>query len=106
MVINHTLELSRRKAVTSPGATDIASTGAGMGTSTYFSDEEAFEDDTLTAGESNLIVNYDASADQGNADTQERVETRVRRYGRGRQPLVGRGVSTTLLGHPDTQPSS
>ena len=61
------LELSRRKALLGLGTVGIASAGAGLGTSAYFSDEESFEGNTLTAGELNLLVGYHSYWDQGMA---------------------------------------
>ncbi|QKY18071.1 SipW-dependent-type signal peptide-containing protein [Halorubrum sp. CBA1229] len=51
-------ELSRRNALIGLGTVGLASAGAGVGTSAYFSDEESFEDNTLTAGELDLFVDY------------------------------------------------
>lgn len=49
-------ELSRRKALTGLGTIGLASAGAGMGTTALFSDTERFEDNTIQAGTTNLIV--------------------------------------------------
>ncbi|MDR5671570.1 M73 family secreted endopeptidase [Halalkaliarchaeum sp. AArc-CO] len=57
--------LSRRKVLVGLGAVGVASAGAGLGTTAYFSDEESFLGNTLTAGELTLYVNYHAYADQG-----------------------------------------
>ena len=51
-------ELSRRKALASLGAVGVASAGAGLGTSAYFSDTESFENNTITAGELDLKVDW------------------------------------------------
>ncbi|AUX10386.1 von Willebrand factor type A [Halalkaliarchaeum desulfuricum] len=51
-------ELSRRKALAGIGAVGVASTGAGFGTSAYFSDEESFENNTMTAGELDLRLDW------------------------------------------------
>ena len=58
---------SRRKMLAGLGAVGFASAGAGLGTSAYFSDEESFEDNTLTAGTLDLRVVYEASYDSGGA---------------------------------------
>ncbi|WP_276256490.1 vWA domain-containing protein [Halomontanus rarus] len=50
--------LSRRKALAGLGAIGAASAGAGLGTTAYFSDEESFEGNTLTAGEFDLKMDY------------------------------------------------
>ena len=52
-------ELSRRKALATLGAVGVASAGAGLGTSAYFSDEESFEGNALTAGELDLKVDWE-----------------------------------------------
>lgn len=49
-------ELSRRKALLGLGTIGVASAGAGLGTSAYFSDQEEFTDNTITAGEFGLTV--------------------------------------------------
>jgi predicted ribosomally synthesized peptide with SipW-like signal peptide len=49
------------------GSVGVASAGAGLGTSAYFSDEESFDDNTLSAGELDLLVDYELSYDQGSA---------------------------------------
>jgi predicted ribosomally synthesized peptide with SipW-like signal peptide len=50
--------LSRRKMLAGIGAVGIASAGAGLGTSAYFSDREEFENNSLTAGELDLLVDW------------------------------------------------
>jgi predicted ribosomally synthesized peptide with SipW-like signal peptide len=59
--------LSRRKMLAGLGAIGIASAGAGIGTSAYFSDRESFENNTLTAGSLDLRVVYEASYDSDGA---------------------------------------
>jgi predicted ribosomally synthesized peptide with SipW-like signal peptide len=51
-------ELTRRKALAALGTIGGASTGAGLGTSAYFSDQETFENNRLTAGELDLKVSW------------------------------------------------
>ena len=46
----HTFDLSRRKLLAGLGAVGVASAGAGLGTTAYFSDQESFDDNTITAG--------------------------------------------------------
>ncbi|AXG07376.1 hypothetical protein DU500_13610 [Haloplanus rubicundus] len=62
--------LSRRKALAALGTIGVASAGAGLGTSAYFSDQETFENNQLTAGTLDLGVGYsvhysDWSDDEG-----------------------------------------
>lgn len=51
-------DLSRRKMLAGVGAVGLASAGAGFGTSALFSDTETFENNTLTAGELDLLVDW------------------------------------------------
>ena len=60
-------ELSRRKALGGLATIGLAGAGAGLGTSAYFSDEESFANNQLTAGELDLVVDYWTSVDQGAA---------------------------------------
>ncbi|MEF8807596.1 SipW-dependent-type signal peptide-containing protein [Natronomonas sp.] len=52
------IELSRRKILAGIGAVGVASAGAGLGTTAYFSDRETFEGNTLTAGQLDLSVTW------------------------------------------------
>ena len=49
-------DLSRRKALAALGTIGVASAGAGLGTSAYFSDQETFENNQLTAGTLDMKV--------------------------------------------------
>ena len=51
--------LSRRKVLAGIGAAGVASVGAGMGTSAYFSDTESFDGNTIAAGELDLKVDWE-----------------------------------------------
>jgi len=55
----NTIELTRRKVLASVGAVGAAGAGVGMGTSALFSDEEGFEDNTITAGTLDLKVDWE-----------------------------------------------
>ncbi|WP_336000347.1 SipW-dependent-type signal peptide-containing protein [Halorientalis halophila] len=48
--------LSRRRLLAGLGTVGVASAGAGLGTSALFSDEESFEDNTITAGTLDMEV--------------------------------------------------
>ncbi|QDX39994.1 VWA domain-containing protein [Salarchaeum sp. JOR-1] len=50
--------LSRRKVLGGLGAVGLASAGAGLGTSAYFTDTESFTGNTLAAGELDLKLDY------------------------------------------------
>ncbi|WP_255212522.1 SipW-dependent-type signal peptide-containing protein [Halorubrum sp. CBA1229] len=56
---NNGLNISRRRALAGIGAIGVASAGAGVGTSAYFSDEESFNGNSLTAGELDLKVDWE-----------------------------------------------
>lgn len=49
-------ELSRRNALIGLGTVGVASAGAGIGTSAFFSDQEEFTENQIQAGEFGLIV--------------------------------------------------
>ena len=55
---NTDLGFSRRKLLAGLGAVGVASAGAGLGTTAYFSDTESFDGNTLTAGELDLKLDY------------------------------------------------
>ena len=61
--------LSRRKVLAGLGAVGLASAGAGLGTSAFFSDEESFESNTLTAGTLDLLVDWQQTYDFGDGHT-------------------------------------
>ncbi|WP_144900854.1 SipW-dependent-type signal peptide-containing protein [Halobellus captivus] len=62
-------EISRRKALAGLGTIGVASAGAGLGTSALFSDTESFENNIVTAGTLDLLVDYYSYWDQGSAGT-------------------------------------
>ncbi|QFU84641.1 vWA domain-containing protein [Natronorubrum aibiense] len=58
MTDENSIELSRRRILGGLGAIGLASAGAGLGTTAYFSDRETFVGNTLTAGEFDLKMDY------------------------------------------------
>ncbi|WP_049935663.1 SipW-dependent-type signal peptide-containing protein [Haloplanus natans] len=67
-------DISRRKALAALGTIGVASAGAGLGTSAYFSDQETFENNSLVAGTLDMGVSYSAhysdwSDDEDGSDT-------------------------------------
>ncbi|MDG5759187.1 SipW-dependent-type signal peptide-containing protein [Natronococcus sp. A-GB1] len=58
---NNGFEISRRKALAGLGMVGVASAGAGLGTTAYFSDQEEFEGNRITAGEFGLTVEGESS---------------------------------------------
>ncbi|WP_340100076.1 SipW-dependent-type signal peptide-containing protein [Salinibaculum salinum] len=61
-------DISRRKVLAGLGTIGVAGAGAGLGTSAYFSDEESFTDNSLTAGKLDLAVKADIYEYQGAAN--------------------------------------
>jgi len=57
--MSNDFELSRRKALAALGTIGVASAGAGLGTSAYFSDQETFENNRLVAGELDLKMDWE-----------------------------------------------
>jgi len=66
-------DISRRKALAALGTIGVASAGAGLGTSAYFSDQETFENNSLTAGTLDLGVGYTAHYSDWSDDEDEGV---------------------------------
>ena len=64
-----TFDLSRRKLLAGLGAVGVASAGAGLGTTAYFNDTEAFQGNTLTAGQLDLLVDWQQTYDFGEGRT-------------------------------------
>ncbi|MFC7097892.1 choice-of-anchor W domain-containing protein [Halobaculum marinum] len=56
---NRSFTTSRRNVLLGIGAVGIASAGAGLGTTAYFSDTESFSGNSLQAGEFDLRVRFD-----------------------------------------------
>ncbi|KTG07898.1 hypothetical protein AUR64_01290 [Haloprofundus marisrubri] len=52
------LNVSRRNVLLGIGTVGIASAGAGLGTTAYFSDQESFTENAFTAGKLDLTVDY------------------------------------------------
>jgi len=72
-------DISRRKALAALGTIGVASAGAGLGTSAYFSDQETFDNNQLTAGTLDLGVGYSAHYSDWSDDEGEGVPN-VRMY--------------------------
>jgi predicted ribosomally synthesized peptide with SipW-like signal peptide len=62
---SNSLRLSRRRMLGGLGVVGLASAGAGLGTTAYFNDVEAFVGNNLTAGSLDLFVHVDYEEDQG-----------------------------------------
>jgi predicted ribosomally synthesized peptide with SipW-like signal peptide len=63
--------LSRRTLLGGLGAIGVASAGAGLGTTAYFSDEEGFTENSLEAGELDLKMDYRITYDGGPGRLEE-----------------------------------
>ena len=61
--------LSRRRMLAGLGAVGLASAGTGLGTSAFFSDEEEFVDNSIVAGELDLLVDWQQTYDFGDGNT-------------------------------------
>ena len=59
------LSLSRRRVLGGLGAIGVASAGAGLGTTAFFSDSESFEGNTIATGELDLLVDWQQTYDYG-----------------------------------------
>ena len=68
-------DISRRKALAALGTIGVASAGAGLGTSAYFSDQETFENNRLVAGELDLKMDWEEHYSDWSEDEGEDVET-------------------------------
>jgi len=65
---NKKMELTRRKILASTGAVGVAGAAAGFGTSALFSDEEAFNNNEITAG--TLDMSVDARIPEGGINAE------------------------------------
>ncbi len=94
------LELSRRKILSATAAVGVAAVGAGVGTSTLFSDEESFEDNTLTAGTPDLSVQANVYEYQGVANEAVKlsVASRTVRHRRSASNSTTSSPTTTATG--------
>ena len=68
------IDLSRRKALAALGSIGIASAGAGLGTSAYFSDQETCENNSLVAGTLDMGVGYTAHYSDWSSDEGDGVD--------------------------------
>jgi predicted ribosomally synthesized peptide with SipW-like signal peptide len=80
--MNDQIDISRRKALAALGTIGVASAGAGLGTSAYFSDQETFENNSLAAGTLDVGVSYSAHYSDWSDDEDTGVPN-VRMYGDG-----------------------
>jgi len=83
------LNLSRRKTLAALGTIGVASAGAGLGTSAYFSDQETFQNNQLTAGELDLKVGWEEHYSDWSADEEVGDDGDVTMLGIGESPPSG-----------------
>jgi len=70
-------DISRRKALAALGTIGVASAGAGLGTSAYFSDQETFENNQLVAGTLDMGVGYTSHYSDWSDDEGEGVDVNM-----------------------------
>ncbi|RNJ27314.1 vWA domain-containing protein [Halosegnis longus] len=93
--------LSRRNVLAGLGTIGLASAGAGLGTSAFFSDEEEFVDNTLVAGELDLLVDWQQTYDFG--DGHQFVNAHPDHDGDGEQSVDIDGAVSKYSDFPDTE---
>jgi len=96
---NGKLGLSRRKILGSIGAIGVASVGAGLGTSAYFSDRESFSGNTITAG--TVAINVDWQQRYWGAAPDVRPQDYATRDGEPNYPYVNAFPDDTGDGEQD-----
>jgi predicted ribosomally synthesized peptide with SipW-like signal peptide len=74
---DETFELTRRKALAGLGTIGVASGGAGLGTSAFFSDTESFDGNSLTAGTLDMKAAYSAHYSDWSDDEGQGVSVRM-----------------------------
>jgi predicted ribosomally synthesized peptide with SipW-like signal peptide len=74
---DNTLDITRRTALAALGSVGIASAGAGLGTSAFFSDAETFANNQLTAGTLDMTVGWTETYSDWSADEGDGVAVRM-----------------------------
>ena len=67
--------ISRRKTLAALGTIGAASAGAGLGTSAYFSDQETFQNNSLTAGTLDMKVDWEEHYSDWSADEDDPADS-------------------------------
>ncbi|RLM50317.1 vWA domain-containing protein [Halorubrum sp. Atlit-28R] len=94
-----TIGLSRRTVLAGLGAVGVASAGAGLGTTAYFNDTESFEGNQLTAGQLDLLVDWQQTYDFG--DGRQFVSAHPDHDGDGEQSIEIDGEVFKYSDFPD-----
>jgi predicted ribosomally synthesized peptide with SipW-like signal peptide len=68
MTNDRQFSISRRKVLAGLGTIGVASAGAGLGTTAYFSDQETFQNNQLTAGTLDMKVDWEEHYSDWSAD--------------------------------------
>ena len=97
---SNAFELSRRKTLAALGTVGAASAGAGLGTSAFFSDEETYENNTLTAGSLDLKVDWEEHYSDWSPDEEEGLEGPEE----GEIPEGGSGEPVVMVDGPEDVP--
>ncbi|MFC6989067.1 VWA domain-containing protein [Haloplanus sp. GCM10025708] len=97
MTSDNQFRISRRKVLAGLGTIGIASAGAGLGTSAYFSDVETYEDNVLTAGSLDLKVDWEEHYFHDAASEKEGLQNAIRRS------LDGVANADQYVGFPDPE---
>jgi predicted ribosomally synthesized peptide with SipW-like signal peptide len=95
------VNLTRRKMLAGLGAVGIASAGAGLGTSAYFSDREVFANNQFVSGELDLLVDWQQHYTM-NGET-EFVNAHPDHDADGEQSIVVDGVAVTYSDFVDPE---
>ena len=93
------LGLSRRTVLGGIGAIGVASAGAGLGTTAFFSDAETFENNSITTGELDLLADWQQTYDFG--DGRQFVSAHPDHDGDGEQSIVVGGDVLRYSDFPD-----
>ena len=93
--------LSRRTVLAGLGAVGVASAGAGLGTTAYFNDTESFEGNQLTAGQLDLLVDWQQTYDFG--DGRQFVSAHPDHDGDGEQSVEIDGEVFSYSDFPDEE---
>jgi len=93
------LSLSRRRVLGGLGAIGVASAGAGLGTTAFFSDSESFEGNTIATGELDLLVDWQQTYDYG--EGRQFVSAHPDHDGDGEQSIVVDGQVLRYSDFPD-----
>jgi len=97
-------DISRRKALAALGTIGVASAGAGLGTSAYFSDQETFENNSLVAGTLDMGVGYSAHYSDWSEDENNNLDGTVEMYDGGANEVGGSGdLSGSEVGFPTNE---